>query len=352
MRQHRQAGGPGQPRIETDIDRPHQRRDVGLALGEAMQDRRLAAVAVPDVTRDEARRVADHVAVARQVDGLRPRRRACRARPCSRSSRRPAAPRSRSTSPSRDRRKTAHPARAARTPCGSRYGRAWRSPPAPSRRPRSPRHGRARGRARNRCRCRHRAAWSRRYAAAVPAGAAPRHRSAAPVAALTAAAPGEWSRWVWVTTMWVTVSPRTASSSAAMCCSSSGPGIDDRDLAAADDVAQRALEGERARIVAQDAPHAGHDLLDHAGREVEGSVEGDVVGHGSWDYAVVRGPSYRTKLGSFRKGAHTRSCISRFFAAAEGRSNGTKKPSHVTRTGRPETKHICDLGEHAAAMTN
>ena len=88
-----------------------------------------------------------------------------------------------------------------------------------------------------------------------------------------------------------------------------GTGIDDGDLAAPDDVAQRPLEGERARIVDQDAPHAGRDLLDHAGGEVEGSVEGDVVSHGSWDYAVVRGPSYRTKLGAFAK-VHTRSCIS------------------------------------------
>ena len=56
-------------------------------------------------------------------------------------------------------------------------------------------------------------------------------------------------------------------------------GIDDRDLAAPDDVAQRSLEGERARIVDEDAPHAGRDLLDHAGREVELAIEGDVVGH-------------------------------------------------------------------------
>ena len=56
-------------------------------------------------------------------------------------------------------------------------------------------------------------------------------------------------------------------------------GIDDRDLAAPDDVAQRPLEGERARIVDEDAPHARHDLLDDAGSEIEGAVEGDVVSH-------------------------------------------------------------------------
>ena len=35
---------------------------------------------------------------------------------------------------------------------------------------------------------------------------------------------GTWSMWVWVTKMCVTVSPRTASSSAALCAASSGPG--------------------------------------------------------------------------------------------------------------------------------
>ena len=45
------------------------------------------------------------------------------------------------------------------------------------------------------------------------------------------------------------------------------PGIDDGDAAAADDVAHRALERERPRIVAQEAPDAGRDLLDLAGRQ-------------------------------------------------------------------------------------
>ena len=57
-------------------------------------------------------------------------------------------------------------------------------------------------------------------------------------------------------------------------------GIDDRDLPAPDDVAQRPLEGERARIVDEDAPHAGRDFLHHAGLKVELAIEGDVVGHG------------------------------------------------------------------------
>ena len=56
--------------------------------------------------------------------------------------------------------------------------------------------------------------------------------------------------------------------------------IDDRDLAAADDVAHRALEGERSRIVRHHAADAGHGLVHGVGGEVEVFVEGDVVGHG------------------------------------------------------------------------
>ena len=37
-------------------------------------------------------------------------------------------------------------------------------------------------------------------------------------------------------------------------------GIEDRDFAAADDVADRAFEGERARIVGDHGPHAGRDF--------------------------------------------------------------------------------------------
>ncbi len=61
-----------------------------------------------------------------------------------------------------------------------------------------------------------------------------------------------------------------------------GTGIDDRDLALAHDVADRAGEGERARIVAQDAPHAGAGFVDDARLKREIAVERDVVvvGHG------------------------------------------------------------------------
>ena len=47
------------------------------------------------------------------------------------------------------------------------------------------------------------------------------------------------------------------------------PGIDDRDLALAHDVADRAGEGERARIVAENPPHAGAGFIDDAGLEAE-----------------------------------------------------------------------------------
>jgi hypothetical protein len=52
----------------------------------------------------------------------------------------------------------------------------------------------------------------------------PQPTTVAPVAAFTAFTAGEWSRWVCDTTMWLTVSPRTASRSAAMCAGESGPG--------------------------------------------------------------------------------------------------------------------------------
>src|SRR6266705_6933635 len=61
-----------------------------------------------------------------------------------------------------------------------------------------------------------------------------------------------------------------------------GTGIDDRDLAAAYDVADRAGEGERARIVAEHTPHAGANLVDDTGTKRKVAIERDVVvvGHG------------------------------------------------------------------------
>jgi len=79
----------------------------------------------------------------------------------------------------------------------------------------------------------------------------------APVAALTRAAAGEWSRWALIL----------------------GSRIDDRDPPAPDDVAQRAREGERARIVGKQPSHAGHDLIDAARPSIEAPVERDIVAH-------------------------------------------------------------------------
>ena len=99
MRQHRQAGGAGQPRIDADIDRAHDGRDVGLALAEPVQDRGLARLAMQDVVVDEARRVGDRRAVAGEIDRLAALGELVAARPCSRSWRRRAARRSRSPRP-------------------------------------------------------------------------------------------------------------------------------------------------------------------------------------------------------------------------------------------------------------
>ncbi|MGY3460664.1 hypothetical protein ACVWW5_006114 [Bradyrhizobium sp. LM3.4] len=59
-------------------------------------------------------------------------------------------------------------------------------------------------------------------------------------------------------------------------------GIDDRDVALADDVTDRAGESERARIATKHAPHTGADFLDDAGLQRKVAVERDVVvvGHG------------------------------------------------------------------------
>src|SRR5262249_37425478 len=44
-------------------------------------------------------------------------------------------------------------------------------------------------------------------------------------------------------------------------------GIDDRDVAATDDIAERPLKRERSRIIGQDTPYAGRDMVDGTGGE-------------------------------------------------------------------------------------
>ena len=67
--------------------------------------------------------------------------------------------------------------------------------------------------------------------------------------------------------------------------------IDDRDLAAPDDVADRPLEGERPGVVGDDAAHAGRDLLGAAGLQVEDLVVRDVVSHAGPVFFTRRVPA-------------------------------------------------------------
>src|SRR5262245_56324527 len=57
--------------------------------------------------------------------------------------------------------------------------------------------------------------------------------------------------------------------------------VDDRDLPSPNDVADRALERERTRIVRHDPTHARHGFVNHIGCEVEIFVERNVFAH-SW----------------------------------------------------------------------
>ena len=52
-----------------------------------------------------------------------------------------------------------------------------------------------------------------------------------------------------------------------------GAGIEDGDIAAADDVADRAFEGERAGIIGGNRPHAGRHLGRLVGHKIESLVE-------------------------------------------------------------------------------
>ena len=58
-----------------------------------------------------------------------------------------------------------------------------------------------------------------------------------------------------------------------------GAWVEDRNLAAADNVADRAREGERTGIVGDDRPYVRRHLFRSTGQEIEGLVVGDVVAH-------------------------------------------------------------------------
>ena len=60
-----------------------------------------------------------------------------------------------------------------------------------------------------------------------------------------------------------------------------GAGIEDGDFAAADDVAHRALEGERPRIIGDHRAHAGRHVAHRVGCEIERLVEGQALVEGN-----------------------------------------------------------------------
>src|SRR5262249_39465775 len=213
MREDRQPGRPRQARIEPDIDRAYQGRNVGRALVQPVQDRFLAAAAMADVGFDEARRLPDHVAVARQIEALGTTRELVE---------RGHVVAHGTVGRRHDRGRPAHDVVAGKDEvlAAQRKGHvvrgvAWR-----------------RDRLERKAAAAHHVAVAKRLvgtkvgvvAHVEPRRLADMQRPRGAVAALPPAAPGEWSRCVWVTMMWFTVSPRTASSSAAMCVSSSGPG--------------------------------------------------------------------------------------------------------------------------------
>ena len=70
MRQHGIAGRVHQAGIDADIDRAHHGGDIGLALGEPMQDRGFARLAVPDQETHIARPFRNFRAMAGEIQIL------------------------------------------------------------------------------------------------------------------------------------------------------------------------------------------------------------------------------------------------------------------------------------------
>ena len=286
MRQHGIAGGARQPRIDADIDRAHHGRDIGLALGEPMQDRGFARLAMPRQEAHIARAIRNFRAVAGEIQILVAlRQRVERGHVVDH----------RSVRRRHDRGRPAHDVVADETDLSLRPGE------------RQMIGGVAR----------------RRHRFQRPAGAfdgvAMLHFDVRPEVAV-----GAGFRIVLLA---LEARPRGAMRALGINRGAGGgldprgvrrmiavgvgdedmrhglaahrveqrrrmgliirAGIDDRDLAGADDVTDRAGEGERARIVAEHAPHAGADLLDHAGLQGKVAVERDVVGVGHGDCLCV-----------------------------------------------------------------
>ena len=70
---------------------------------------------------------------------------------------------------------------------------------------------------------------------------------------------------------------RTASKIAARCPSSSGPRIDDSNISMAHDKCIRALEGERAGVVAGDSAKKGRKLNSLSERRFKIGIEFDII---------------------------------------------------------------------------
>src|SRR6266702_4259169 len=70
MRQHGVARSRREPGIDADIDRAHHGRDISFTLGEAMQDRGLARLAMADQEAHEARTIRNLGAVAGEIQIL------------------------------------------------------------------------------------------------------------------------------------------------------------------------------------------------------------------------------------------------------------------------------------------
>ena len=72
-----------------------------------------------------------------------------------------------------------------------------------------------------------------------------------------------------------------------------GAGVDDRDLALADDIGAGASKGERARVARHDAPDARRDRLEPAVFEREIAAERDLDSHLGEITSIMSSPRRR-----------------------------------------------------------
>ena len=278
MRQHGEPGGAGEARIKPDIDRFDDGRDVGCALAEPVQDRGFAAVPVRDQMLHVPRRIADRVAVAGQIERL--------AAFCELVQRGHVIAHG-AVGRRHDGGRPAHDVIAGENQIGflererhvvggvSRRGQRLERPAVAA-------HHFAIGE-------RHVGAKIHVGGSVEPARLADMQRASEPVRALgenfcagRGLDLGHRRRMVAMGVGDEDVRHRLAAHRVEQRRDMGvvvGAGIEDRHLAAADDVADRALEGERARIVGRHRTHQRRHLFRPVGLEIERLVERDVVGH-------------------------------------------------------------------------